>query len=117
MDYLIEPSRAPRPRPENVIVKAFSEDAPPTPNRFATEASRSEHEQADLVLVPCRPGRFGNCREFVAVGTDGRSGGLPGGPEGFEPLTPAVQAPARFTAPPLPVLLGLLSKAHPWIPP
>jgi hypothetical protein len=54
MDYLIEPSRAPRPRPENVIVKAFSEDAPPTPNRFATEASRSEHEQADLVLVPCR---------------------------------------------------------------
>jgi hypothetical protein len=68
MDYLVEPSRAPRPRPENVIVKAFSEDAPPTPNRFATEASRSEHEQADLVLVPCRPGRFGNCREFVGGG-------------------------------------------------
>jgi hypothetical protein len=27
MDDLIEPSRAPRPRPENVIVKAFCEDA------------------------------------------------------------------------------------------
>ena len=36
---------------------------------------------------------------------------------GFEPLTSAVQAPARFTAPPLPVLQGLLSKARRWIPP
>ena len=44
MDDLIEPSRAPRPRPENVVVEAFSEDAPPTPNRFAAEAPRSEHE-------------------------------------------------------------------------
>ena len=25
-------------------------------------------EAADLVLVPCRPGRFGNCREFVGGG-------------------------------------------------
>ena len=36
---------------------------------------------------------------------------------GFEPLTSAVQAPARFTAPPLPVLQGLLWKARRWIPP
>ena len=37
---------------------------------------------------------------------------------GFEPLTSAVQVPARFTAPPLPVLQGLLSKkARRWIPP
>jgi hypothetical protein len=34
----------------------------------------------------------------------------------FEPLTSAVQAPARFTAPSLPVLQGLLSKARRWIP-
>jgi hypothetical protein len=36
---------------------------------------------------------------------------------GFEPLTSAVQAPACFTAPPLPILQGLLSKARRWIPP
>ena len=36
---------------------------------------------------------------------------------GFEPLTSAVQAPARFTAPSLPALQGLLSKARRWIPP
>ena len=36
---------------------------------------------------------------------------------GFEPLTSAVQAPARFTASPLPILRGLLSKARRWIPP
>jgi hypothetical protein len=36
---------------------------------------------------------------------------------GFEPLTSAVQAPACLTAPPLPILQGLLSKARRWIPP
>jgi hypothetical protein len=36
---------------------------------------------------------------------------------GFEPLTSAVQVPARFTAPSLPVLQSLLSKARRWIPP
>ena len=36
---------------------------------------------------------------------------------GFEPPTSAVQVPARFTAPSLPVLQGLLSKARRWIPP
>jgi hypothetical protein len=44
VDYLIEPSRAPRPRLENLIVEAFCEDAPPTQNRFAAEAPRLEHE-------------------------------------------------------------------------
>jgi hypothetical protein len=32
---------------------------------------------------------------------------------GFEPLTSAVQTPVRFTAPPLPILQGLLSKGVP----
>jgi hypothetical protein len=44
MDYLIEPSRAPRPRLENLVVEAFCEDAPPAQNRRTAEASRSEHE-------------------------------------------------------------------------
>src|ERR1700692_628786 len=44
MDDLIEPSRAPRPRFENVVVEAFCEDAPPTKNRVTAEASRLEHE-------------------------------------------------------------------------
>jgi hypothetical protein len=44
MDYLIEPSRAPCPRLENLIVEAFCEDAAPTQNRFAPEAPRLEHE-------------------------------------------------------------------------
>jgi hypothetical protein len=44
MDYLIEPSRAPRPRLENLVVEAFCEDAPPTQDRRTAEAPRSEHE-------------------------------------------------------------------------
>jgi hypothetical protein len=36
---------------------------------------------------------------------------------GFEPLTSAVQARARFTVPPLPILQGSPSKARRWIPP
>jgi hypothetical protein len=44
MDDPIEPSRAPRPRLENVVVEAFCEDAPRTQNRFTAEAPRSEHE-------------------------------------------------------------------------
>jgi hypothetical protein len=44
MDNLIEPSRAPRPRLENLIVEAFCEDAPPTQNRRTAEPARSEHE-------------------------------------------------------------------------
>jgi hypothetical protein len=48
-----------------------------------------------------------------AVGTDGRSGGLPGGAEGFEPLTSAVQAPARLTGSCLPRrFVGLISQAQ-----
>src|SRR5271168_2527257 len=49
-DDLIEPSRAPRPMPENVIVKAFCEDAPPTQNRRTAEAPRSEQ---GLPHFPC----------------------------------------------------------------
>jgi hypothetical protein len=41
MDELIEPNRAPRPRPENVVVEAFREDAPQSQNRLTPEASRS----------------------------------------------------------------------------
>jgi len=44
MNDLIEPSGARRPRLENVAVKAFREDAPPTQNRFAAEAPRVEHQ-------------------------------------------------------------------------
>jgi hypothetical protein len=35
---------------------------------------------------------------------------------GFEPLLSAVQAPARLTGPPLPVLQGLIADARLWIP-
>jgi hypothetical protein len=35
---------------------------------------------------------------------------------GFEPLTSAVQAPARLTGPPLPVLQSLIADARLWIP-
>jgi hypothetical protein len=44
MDDLIEPSRAPRPRLENVIVEAFREDAARASNRVTAKAPGLEHQ-------------------------------------------------------------------------
>ena len=52
-----------------------------------------------------------------ALGKKGRGADYLVELRGFEPPTSAVQIPARFTAPSLPVLQGLLSKARRWIPP
>jgi hypothetical protein len=50
MDNLIEPSRAPGPRLEDVVVEAFGEDAPLAKNLFAAEASRLKHQHG---ASPC----------------------------------------------------------------
>jgi len=44
MDNLIESSRAPRPRLEEVVVEAFREDASPAQNRLAAEAPGLERQ-------------------------------------------------------------------------
>ena len=87
MDYLIEPSRAPRPRPENVIVKPFSEDRP---HRTASQRKRRARSMSKPIWFWCHVDRV--VLEIVeslwAVGTDSRSGGLPGGAEGNRTQTP-----------------------------
>src|SRR5208283_3557556 len=50
MDNLIEPSRAPRPGLEDVVVEAFGEDAPLAKNLLAAKASRLKHQHG---APPC----------------------------------------------------------------
>jgi hypothetical protein len=70
-----------------------------------------------MLVAAARPGTQRNVVLFCQRGITSICADFLVELRGLEPLTSAVQAPACFTAPPLPILQGLLSKARRWIPP